>query len=63
MVHNAQNKQIFGNEYNYDSKEIIFKAAGNFKKIFRKHCSHKIFLQKVPEENASTGTMRKYKQS
>ena len=63
MVHNAQNKQIFGNEYNYDSKEIIFKAAENFKKLFFKYYARKNFLQKVPKEDASTGTMRKYKQS
>ena len=32
------------------------------KKLFRKHCGQKSFLQIVPKENASTGTMRRYKQ-
>ena len=60
--YSAKNKQMFGIEYNNKSEVIIVKAAEKIKKIFRKYCGHKIFLQKVPREDSSTGTMRKYRQ-
>ena len=60
--YNAQNKEMFSIEYNVDSKEWIFKAVKPFKKLLHKYCSRKSSLQIVPEEDASTRTMGKYKQ-
>ena len=58
----AQNKQIFGVEYNKESKEIIFAAMVNFKPLICKVLGNKTFPIKTLKENASNGLMMKYKQ-
>ena len=59
--YNAQNKQMFGMEYNAEAEPLIIKSKQNFKNEFRKYGGQKSFLRMVTEEDASTATMRKYK--
>ena len=49
-------------EYNAEAEPWIIKLKQNFRNDFRKYGGQKSFLQVVPEEDASTAMMRKYKQ-
>ena len=46
--YNAQNKQMFGIEYIFESEEWIFQAVKSFKTLFREFCGQRSFLQIVP---------------
>ena len=52
-IYNAQNKQMFGLEYNKEFERIIFVVTKNFKALIRKI--------KIPKDDAYNGSMRKHK--
>ena len=62
LNYNAKNKQIYNIEYNMEVEALLTLAKHAFKILLRQRLGLKTFMLWVPNEDASTNTMRKYKQ-
>jgi len=60
--YNAQNKQIYSIGYNMEAEPLILMARSLFEILLRKTLGEKTFTLMVLNENASTATMRRYRQ-
>jgi len=60
--YNAQNKQIYSIEYNMEAEPLILLARPLFKILLHKTLGEKTSMLMVPNKNASTATMRRYRQ-
>ena len=59
---NVQNKQSYSIEYNVKAEPLILMARTPLKILLHKTLGEKTFTLMVPNENASTATMRRYRQ-
>ena len=60
--YNAQNKQMFGVEYNKLSEEIILASLKNIRTLLREYLGIKSFMLRIPKYETSSASMGKYKQ-